>query len=505
MTILKAFEDPKVFGWYFKRRHTWENWRVFLKAVYGIRMTAKEKEIFKKYTGRETIPEAGFSEFYAIVGRRGGKSTIVSLVAVYEAIFGNWEKYLAPGERASIFIMATAKQQAKIVFGYCRAFLKNYEHMIVKEGAESISLNNRIDLIIQAANFRGLRGFATAAVILDELAFFRSEEYANPAEEIVNALIPSFLPGAKLIGISTPYGKFGYLFEMYKEHFARDASDVLIWKAPTLAMNPAVNRAAMRRARRKDPTAAKTEYEAEFREDLSTYLSNDEVEQLTDHEVSIRPPEEGKKYFAFVDVSGGKDDSLAMAIAHLEGQEVWVDYIYEEIPPYRVKDTVQHCCEMMKHYGIWEVVGDRYGGEFSSQIFEEHGIQYIVSELDKNHIYLEFQTIANLRRVRLLDNRRLRYQLVILERKAGRMGRDTVQHPPGAHDDVANVVAGAVVTAYKYLVSHPSEEELRARVPRLVHKGESITYRSAWQKILDQAEKEMQERLARRKKDEVAG
>jgi hypothetical protein len=36
-------------------------------------------------------------------------------------------------------------------------------------------------------------------------------------------------------------------------------------------------------------------------------------------------------------------------------------------------------------------------------------------------------------------------QLVSLERRTARGGRDSIDHPPGAHDDVANAAAGVLV------------------------------------------------------------
>jgi len=48
--------------------------------------------------------------------------------------------------------------------------------------------------------------------------------------------------------------------------------------------------------------------------------------------------------------------------------------------------------------------------------------------------------------VRLLDNPRLLQQLVSLERRAARSGNDIIDHPPNAHDDLANAVAGVVST-----------------------------------------------------------
>jgi hypothetical protein len=48
----------------------------------------------------------------------------------------------------------------------------------------------------------------------------------------------------------------------------------------------------------------------------------------------------------------------------------------------------------------------------------------------------------NSRAIRLVDNARLVNQIAALERRTSRGGKDSIDHSPGAHDDVANVVAG---------------------------------------------------------------
>jgi len=52
--------------------------------------------------------------------------------------------------------------------------------------------------------------------------------------------------------------------------------------------------------------------------------------------------------------------------------------------------------------------------------------------------------LLNSGRLDLLDNARMISQFVALERRTSRGGRDTVDHAPGAHDDVANAVAGVL-------------------------------------------------------------
>jgi hypothetical protein len=55
--------------------------------------------------------------------------------------------------------------------------------------------------------------------------------------------------------------------------------------------------------------------------------------------------------------------------------------------------------------------------------------------------------LLNSGRVELLDHKRLVAQLCGLERRTSRAGRDSIDHVPGGHDDIANGVAGAVAVA----------------------------------------------------------
>jgi uncharacterized protein (DUF488 family) len=48
----------------------------------------------------------------------------------------------------------------------------------------------------------------------------------------------------------------------------------------------------------------------------------------------------------------------------------------------------------------------------------------------------------NSKTIHIPDNPRLVNQIAALERRTARGGRDTIDHPPAGHDDVANAVAG---------------------------------------------------------------
>jgi hypothetical protein len=66
--------------------------------------------------------------------------------------------------------------------------------------------------------------------------------------------------------------------------------------------------------------------------------------------------------------------------------------------------------------------------------------------MNRSELYLAFLPLLNSGRVDLLDSPRMVAQFVGLERRTSRMGRDAVDHAPGAHDDIANAVAGALIT-----------------------------------------------------------
>ncbi len=88
-----------------------------------------------------------------------------------------------------------------------------------------------------------------------------------------------------------------------------------------------------------------------------------------------------------------------------------------------------------------------YGGEWVADAFKAKGVEYLVSERTKNEIYRESLPLINSRRIELLDLPRLTSQLAGLERRTARGGKDSIDHAPGAHDDIANAACGALVLA----------------------------------------------------------
>jgi hypothetical protein len=451
ISILDALDDAALFAPHF-RGGTWKPWRAFLAALFGLPLSEPERGIFAACTGRTTPPDEQFREAALIVGRRGGKSRALALIAVYLATFRSYGEYLAPGEVATIAVLAANRAQARSIFRFVSGMLKEtplLAPLVKEENTEAITLTNRVAIEISTASFRTTRGYSFAAVLCDEIAFWRQDETsANPDVEILRALRPGMatIPGSILLLASSPYAKRGELYSAYRKFHGNDSGRVLVWKADTATMNPAIDPAIIAEAYKDDPEAARAEYGAEFRDDLADFVTREVVDRVTMWGRSELPPEAGISYFAFCDPSGGASDAMTLAISHLSSDNVPVlDAVRETRPPFDPEGVVTEFAELLRRYGVDSVTGDRYGGEWPRQRFREHGIRYEPSARPKSDLYIDLLSLLNAARVELLDVPRLGAQLVGLERRTARSGRDSVDHTPGGHDDLANAVAGALV------------------------------------------------------------
>ena len=450
--IITAMMDPQLFGGTFAGS-SWDAWRVLLKAAFGLGLALPwEHQLYRRCTGRSVVPTTQVRELWMPTGRRGGKSRVMALVAVFVACFRSYTNILAPGELGKVVVVAADRQQARVVFQYVWALLDGsaiLRRMVASKTRESIQLRNRIDIEIHTASFRSTRGYTIVAFIGDECAFWRDETSANPDAEILTAIRPAMatVPGALLLMISSPYARRGALHETHARYFGKNDSDVLVWQAESRTMNPTLPQSVVDRAYEEDAASASAEYGAQFRRDVEGFVSLEVVEACTvagRHEI---PPMPSTKYFGFVDPSGGSQDSMTLAIAHVEGDVTMLDAIREVAPPFSPDTVVADFCALLKTYRVPVVVGDRYAGLWPREVFAKNGIRYDASAEPKSALYSSMLPPLNSGKVELLDNKRLRAQLVSLERRTSRGGKDSIDHPPRGRDDVANATAGVVSVA----------------------------------------------------------
>lgn len=456
-TYSEACGDPNLFGPWFEGE-SWAAWRVLDKAMFGETLSEPELAIFRELTGREEAPDGPVSEAWFVCGRRSGKDVKAASIAAYLATFGaeifGYLDCLTRGERGVVQLLAVDRDQAKVCLGYLKAMFEQpiLAAMVAKDTADGLDLTNGLGIEITTNDKRRVRGRTVIATIFDEVAFWHSENSANPDDDVYNAVKPamSTIRGALLIGISSPYARKGLLYRKWKKHFGK-AGRTLVVQAPTWVMNPNLPRDGdfLSEAFEDDPASAAAEYGAQFRSDIEAFVTREVVEACVSTGVFERAREGGIKYRAFVDPSGGSNDAMTLAIGHMDSDVAILDALRERKPPFSPEAVVSDFCALLKIYGISEVTGDRYAGEWPRERFKVHGIAYNLSEKPRSDLYRDFLPMLNSGKVDLLDSDRLVNQLVGLERKVARGGRESIDHAPNGHDDVANAVAGLASIAAK--------------------------------------------------------
>jgi hypothetical protein len=464
LTIDDAIEDANLFRPFLHDANgsieSWDHWRVALRALYGLSIRSKSaRALIRECTGRTKLPKDGFQTALFLTGRRSGKSRIAAVIGAYEATLAGNELKLSKGERGVVAVVSPTKNQSRVVKDYMRGVFSVplLAREIERETREGFELKSGTRIECLAGDWRTVRNFTCLAVVVDEAAFlgYSDESKVRSDTELIRALKPSLATcGGRLIAISSPYAMKGWCYAAYKKNFGNEGSRTLVWNCASRTMNPTLPQSVVDEAMEEDRAAARAEYMGEFRDDVATFLPRDVIESVVVKGRAELPPITGHDYAAFVDLSGGRVDDAALAIAHRERERVVLDLVRQWKPPFSPDRVVGEMVTILNRYRIERAVGDNYSAEFVKAAFESRGIEYerattspwsdTLNRVAKNksQLYLELLPRLCSGEIELLDNETLISQLANLERRTRSGGRDIIDHGPNRHDDVANVVAG---------------------------------------------------------------
>jgi len=302
---------------------SWDTWRVVLRAIFGLAIPDADLPLYRRLTGRTAAPAGRFREVWLICGRRAGKSIITSLIAVFQCVCRSYKRM--PGELLVFMVIAADRKQARVIKSYIAGMLRAIgalEELIEDETQEAIVLANGIRIEIVTSNFRTLRGYTCVGACCDEVAFWQSEDSANPDSEILAALRPAMAtqPDAILVCITSPYARKGEAWKAVQQHYGKDDSPVLVVNADSRTMNPELPQAIVDQAFADDPAHAAAEYgrdgQVHFRSDIESFCSPEAIALCKVPGRIELAPIRGIQYRAFTDPSGGSSDSMTLAIGH---------------------------------------------------------------------------------------------------------------------------------------------------------------------------------------------
>ncbi|MEO7190067.1 MAG: hypothetical protein ABI051_03325 [Vicinamibacterales bacterium] len=429
---------------------SWHAWRTLLTAIDdGLGALDDDgRALMHQLTGRSTVP-ATLAELWIICGRRSGKSIISAALAVWATTCRTYT--LAPGEVGVFMVLAADRRQARVLKRYVSGLLHStpvLAALVEDETADAITLTSGVVIEIHTNSYRSLRGYTCIGATCDEIAFWDSEDSANPDREVLVALRAAMgtVPEALLVCITSPYARRGEAWRTYERFYGKDDSDrVLVVNAPTLLLNPSIELAVIEAAYADDPVAASAEWGGEWRRDVEAFLPPEALEAVRMIGRLEQPPQYGITYTAFLDPAGGTGaDSMTLAIAHRHGSVAVLDLVREQRPPFSPEATVQEFAATMKAYRVTTATSDRFAGHWPVEAFSKVGITVKPSERTRSELYLAVLPAVMSGQVELLDHPRLLKQFGSLERRKGRQGKDSVDAPPRMHEDVANAAAGAL-------------------------------------------------------------
>jgi hypothetical protein len=455
LSILEVLRDPKLLGHVFGAL-SWRVWVALAAVAWGLGygLGADEQEAVAALIGARPLPRARVRELWIIASRRAGKSIFAAALAIFAAAFQTYP--LAPGEVGTVIVISPSQKQSRV----CKRYISGLMHsvpllrgLIASETADEILLTNGHVIEVVTASKAAPRGRTLIAVIIDEGAFLPVDDSAaEPLSEILTACRPGLATtDGLLVVIGSPYAQSGPMFEMFTRHFGQD-SDVLVVKGASQQFNPLIKDAVIAQALETDPAAARAEWLGQFRADLESYVSRAAAEAIRVPGRIDLPPMPGVRYRAFLDFAGGSPggDSATLAIAHTEtrdGRQIEVvDVLREVRPPFSPEDVCREFADVLRPYGCSTAAADRWAGGFPVEAMSKWGVRLVPCEQAKSQIYADALGLINSRACELPDVPRLFAQLVALERRTGRGGRDAIDHPPGGHDDAINAALGAIVS-----------------------------------------------------------
>ncbi len=352
MDILQAISDHHLLGASIKDPVSFAPWKALLAAAFGLPLEQDQLELYRSCTGRTAPPSAQFRSLFLVIGRRGGKSVCMALMAVYIAVFRDWRPKLTVGERAVVLLVAGDREQAKILYRYIVGILSApiLSTLVLNTTADSLDLKGNVTIEVVTRSYRAVRGRSVCAALLDEIAFFRSDDSANPDTEVVAAIRPAmatFGADAMLIAASSPYARRGVLWDAFRRFHGRDDPSNLVWQASTRTMNPTVSQDFVDAEYERDAASAAAEYGANFRSDVAEFVSLDVLQSCTPDGLFEIPPASDVAYIAFCDPSGGSSDSMTLSIAHHDDGVAVLDCVREARAPFQPETVVADFCKTL--------------------------------------------------------------------------------------------------------------------------------------------------------------
>lgn len=446
-------------------------------ALEKVAMT--EVEIFQFMTDQEYMPQyqTKRNRINLIVGRRGGKTTISAMLALFCAIKTNWRPFLTKTPAATVAILSHSREFSDEVLDIIRLFVEEspiLSKLIDKSKKNTQSTFNlkipflvpakttktgfkiqysRVTIKVGAASKKTTRGRALCALLCDEIAYWNLDEgAAERDEDILRAARPSLLQFREhglLIKLSSPGIKQGVLYnEWLKRHELPES--YLTLKAPSWVWNTILMEKEFREEYLIDPTGFDAEYRANFVDAISNFIMPEYVDLCTIKGQTWLPPEgpgEDIIYSAALDAAF-KGDRFAFTLLGWDGTKV-KQYVMKtwkgnREKPVQSREVAKYIRTICKEFRVGRVHADQYAFQPLREIFEQYGITLVENPFNntfKKQIYFNLRKLVHNQGIDLLDHEICTSEMKQLQVEQTTTGTVRIGHPPGGTDDCSDATA----------------------------------------------------------------
>lgn len=438
-----------------------------------------EVEIFKFMTGRDYYKHKEISQqtiinmIDLIIGRRGGKTTLVAILAIYCAVINNWKPFLQKTPFASVLILSHSKEFSDEILELIRTLIQEspiLSRLINKEKKNTASTMNlitpwidpqgnieysRVQIKVGAASSKTTRGVAACAVLLDEIAFFNLDENLKETDaKIMRAVRPAtkqFGSSAMVFKLSSPAIKQGVLYGEYQKwKEGKLPKNYAVFKCPSWVFNTILPKNEFIIEWELDEDGFDNEYRANFVDSLSNFILPEFVDMAVVSGVNFNPPDKDNpevKYFAAIDAAYKKDRFTFSVVGHTGNrikQYVSKGWEGSKKQPVKAKEVAKYIRTICREYGIPVVAADQYSFQPLKEIFEDFGItleEHTFNPNFKKKIYFNLKKLVHSQGIDLVDNpiQSKEIKELVVEQTAS--GSIKIGHPAGGTDDFADSLA----------------------------------------------------------------
>jgi len=281
--------------------------KALLKAFYNQPLEDIEREILEEWSSNERttwVENRSYSNLICEAGRGGTKSTIASIIALYEFFnlisLENPSKYynLLANDPIAIFVIATTQAQVKeTLYAKIKGFaeqsdyfktLTNNKHILIQ--AESIKCPSKnVAIYAKHTNSPALVGYTLKALILDEVARFETRiepdgSITSTADELwdnIGAAVKRFGKEGKRIAISSAWAVNDSIYRFYELSKADKQSLGFRLRTWDLNKRKESSREACNSDYIKDKASAELEYEGIRKEGEGHFISQEHLNKCT--------------------------------------------------------------------------------------------------------------------------------------------------------------------------------------------------------------------------------